>query len=136
MSSTSFRSSGVDHDIRWSLLKLGELLFRSDPEPPPKLSIKLATIPKPAPLVVDDVPPPSIVTLQPQPVQLVESNPEPSPLKTPKTKKPLISDVPPEPIIVTPLPETPMDAVDVVELDPGPVQPPPPRRYLLSICNH
>jgi hypothetical protein len=40
------RSHLLDHDARFSLLKLGELIFRPDPETPPKLSIKLAAIPK------------------------------------------------------------------------------------------
>ena len=142
MFSLSSRSSGVDHDIRWSLLKLGELLFRSDPEPPPKLSIKLGTIPKPAPLVVDDISPTSALTPKPQSVQPIRSNPEPSPLKPLKTKRQPVPDVaatpaipaipatpatPAAPAIAVPLPEVHIDAVDIVETEPVRAELSPPR---------
>ncbi len=54
------RSPMLDHDARLSMLKLGELMFRLDPEVIPKPPIKLAAIPgaltRPVPNSAADVP--------------------------------------------------------------------------------
>lgn len=59
------------------MLKLGELIFRPDPETPPKLPVKLATIPKPE---TNSVPGTVVDTSQPVEPPLVRNEP-PQPLE-------------------------------------------------------
>ena len=68
----------LDHDTRLSLLKLGEFIYRPDPEALPKLSIKLAAVPgassNSVPILTVDTfqqaEPPSVQTEPPKQLEL------------------------------------------------------------------
>lgn len=79
-------SPDTDQDVRWSIIKLADVLVRGAEEAPPKLSIHL-----PPPTPVTEIPPPLLPVkfpLPPKPSRVIKSGgPRNTPVSTPVTPK-------------------------------------------------
>ena len=81
-----FSAPDTDQDVRWSIIKLADVLVRGAEEAPPKLSIHL-----PPPTPITEIPPPlpSVkIPLQSKPSRVIKSGgPRNTPVSTPATPK-------------------------------------------------
>lgn len=115
----------VDHEVRWSVLKLADLVIRGADESPPKLVINIPATP------VSEVPPPVTLKLTPKvtikpptpttpiapillPPKLKLPAPSPAPAPTPA---PISVAEPPAPKLAPPRrpPPSPREAAEVVQ---------------------
>jgi transcription initiation factor TFIID subunit 2 len=82
----SLSAPDVDQDVRWSIIKLADVLVRGAEEAPPKLSIHL-----PPPTPVTEIPPPLPHVKIPIPLKplrtMKSGGPRNTPLSTPVTPK-------------------------------------------------
>jgi transcription initiation factor TFIID subunit 2 len=81
-----FSAPDTDQDVRWSIIKLADVLVRGAEEAPPKLSIHL---PPPTPVTETAPPLPSVkIPLPPKPSRVIKSGgPRNTPVSTPVTPK-------------------------------------------------
>lgn len=79
-------ASDIDQDVRWSVIKLADVLVRGSEEAPPKLSIHL---PPPTPVTEIAPPLPSVkIPLPTKPSRVIKSGgPRNTPVSTPITPK-------------------------------------------------
>ena len=98
-----YRDNILEYEVRWCLLKLGELLFRPDVEPLPKISIKVTSLSRPLPTPATELyTPMDGITSTPETLPVVDGAMTVDKLKkSPKRLQPPRStNVPPAPINV------------------------------------
>ncbi|KAI0068033.1 hypothetical protein BV25DRAFT_1904522 [Artomyces pyxidatus] len=106
-------ASNADQDVRWSILKLADILIRGAEEAPPKLSIHL---PPPTPII--EVPPPlPVLKVPPKPTRPLKSG-------GPPTRSPLPPSIVPAKIRLVPSVQTEATAITLPPT-PDAERPPP-----------